>query len=134
MASARPPHFLADALAAPAQWGLRIERSGRWLARTIEIAGDSRTRKQGLLGRDRLEAGTALVIAPSQGVHTFGMRFPIDIVGVSRDGTVVKCRSEVGPRRLVFAFSAFAMLEVASGVGSEAGLEVGDRLTVARND
>jgi uncharacterized membrane protein (UPF0127 family) len=74
------------------------------------------------------------VIAPCQGVHTFGMRFPIDIIGVTRDGRVVKVSECVPARRVVFAFSAFAILEVAAGIAARAGLVVGDRLTVARND
>ncbi len=96
------------------------------------MAADSDARKRGLLGRDELAPDTGLVIAPSQGVHTFGMRFPIDIVGISRDGHVVKCRGDVAPRRLVFALRAFAILEVAAGVAARAGLAVGDRLIATR--
>lgn len=92
------------------------------------MAASSETRRRGLLGRESLPPDAALVIAPSQGIHTFGMRFPLDIVGVTRDGEVIKCRHEVGPRRLVFAWRAFAILEVAAGVARQAGLRVGDRL------
>ena len=107
-----------------------IERSGELLATRIEIAGDSASRRKGLLGRDRLEPGCGVVIAPSQGVHTFGMRFAIDVVAVSREGTVVKIRSHVPPRRIVLAFSAFAILELEAGASAVAQLEVGDRLFV----
>jgi len=127
-------HFLADALAAPGAWGLRIERTGGWLVQTLEIAADSESRKKGLLGRDALAPSTGFVIAPSQGVHTFGMRFPIDIVGVTREGRVVKARSAVRPSRLVFALRAFAILELAAGVASGAGLAVDDVLVAARAD
>jgi uncharacterized membrane protein (UPF0127 family) len=68
------------------------------------------------------------VIAPSQGIHTNGMRFPLDIVGVARDGRVVKCRPSVAPRRIVLALSAFAILELAEGESARAGLQLGDRL------
>jgi uncharacterized membrane protein (UPF0127 family) len=124
-------HFLTDALNAPGQWGLRIQRTGGWLVRTLEIAADSESRKKGLLGRDGLAPGIGFVIAPSQGVHTFGMRFPIDIVGVTREGRVVKARNAVRPSRLMFALRAFAILELASGVASEAGLAVDDVLIAA---
>ena len=92
------------------------------------MAGDSQSRRRGLLGRDRLEPGTALVIAPSQGVHTFGMRFDIDIVAVTRDGTVVKIRSRVPPRRIVVALKAFAIIEFAAGTVGDGPLMVGDRV------
>jgi uncharacterized membrane protein (UPF0127 family) len=121
-------HFLAPVLDTPGRWGLRIERTGNWLVQTLELASDSDTRRKGLLGRDSLDPGIGFVIAPSQGVHTFGMRFPIDIVGVSRDGRVVKARGDVRPSRLVFALRAFAIVELATGVAAAAGLAVDDRL------
>ena len=133
MADARR-HFLAPVLDNPGHWGLRIERTGGWLVRVLELASDSGTRKKGLLGRDGLAPDAGLVIAPSQGVHTFGMRFALDIVGVARDGLVVKSRADVGPTRLVFAWKAFAILELAAGASGRAGLEIGDRLIAERTD
>jgi uncharacterized membrane protein (UPF0127 family) len=85
------------------------------------MAGDSESRRKGLLGRASLDPTTGFVIAPSQGVHTFGMRFAIDIVGVARDGRVVKIRPQVPPQRLVFAWTAFAILELAAGVVERPG-------------
>ena len=46
----------------------------------LELALDSATRRKGLLGRDGLDDGNGMVIAPSNSVHTFFMRFAIDIV------------------------------------------------------
>jgi hypothetical protein len=92
-------HFLEPVLHGPGRYGLRVERSGAWLAVDLELAGTSSSRRRGLVGRDRLAAGHVLVIAPSQGVHTFGMRFAIDVVGVSRRGQVVSIRRGVVPRR-----------------------------------
>jgi uncharacterized membrane protein (UPF0127 family) len=129
-----PRHFLGSVLDTPGPWGLRIERTGAWLVQTLELAADSETRRKGLLGRDQLAPGVGFVIAPSQGVHTFGMRFPIDIVGVTRDGRVVKVRSDVPRSRLVFALRAFAILELASGVAARAGLAVDDRLVPSLPD
>lgn len=120
-------HFLRAALG-PGVWGLRVEGSGAWLATHVEIAGGSATRRKGLLGRQGLPAGHALVLAPCQGVHTFGMRFPIDIVGVNRDGRVVTIRHAVPRRRVVLAFRAFAIVELSAGRCAVAGLRAGDRL------
>lgn len=118
----------------PAGYRLIIERTAHTLVDRLELADDSASRRKGLLGRDALDPALAFVIAPSQGVHTFGMRFPIDIVGVARDGRVVKIRSRVPPRRLVFAWTAFAILELAAGVAQNAGLQVGDRLTAKASE
>jgi uncharacterized protein len=127
------PHFLEAALRQPESHGLRIEHGERLFVRALELAGESAARRKGLLGRDSLDTRVAFVIAPTQGIHTFGMRFPIDVIAVSRDGRVVKVREAVGPNRLVFAWTAFAMLETAAGVARAAGLAVGDRLCVVEN-
>jgi uncharacterized protein len=121
-------HFLADVLDATGACGLQIERTGQWLVTNLELALDSKTRTRGLLGRDALPPGHGLVIAPSQGVHTFGMRFPIDIVFVRRDGRVVRCRSAVPPRRLALWLTAFAVVELAAGEATRAGVRKGDRV------
>jgi uncharacterized protein len=74
------------------------------------------------------------LIAPTQGVHTFGMRFSIDIIGVARDGRVVKIREHVPPRRIVLSFTAFAILELAAGVARRTKVAVGDRLVVVSTE
>lgn len=91
---------------------------------------DSASRKRGLLGRDSLAPGSALVIAPSSGVHTFFMKFAIDIVFVKRDGLVLKIARAVKPWRGAVALAAFAVVELAAGSADRAGLLVGDRLVV----
>ncbi len=125
------PHFLDPVLRTTGEWGLRIARTGALLATRAELAGSSKTRTRGLLGRDGLDDGEALVLAPCQGVHTFGMRFTIDIVGVARDGTVVTIRSDVPRRRIVLSLRSFAIVELASGASDHAELRVGDLLRAA---
>jgi uncharacterized membrane protein (UPF0127 family) len=106
------------------------ERSGRPLATHLEGAFDSAARRRGLLGRDGLAAGAALIIAPCQAVHTFRMRFPIDIVFADRQGVVVAVRSDVGARRIAVALRAFATIELPAGAARLADTRVGDRLIV----
>lgn len=121
-------HFLEPVLRARGDWGLRIPRTGALLATHGELAGTSTSRTRGLLGRDALGAGRALVIAPCQGVHTFGMRFPLDVVGVARDGVVVTLRCHVPRRRIVLALRAFAVVELAAGACQAVNLQIGDHL------
>jgi uncharacterized membrane protein (UPF0127 family) len=123
-------HFLNPLLDGQGRWGFRIAGSDRWLATYIEPAFDSATRTRGLLGRDHLPEGHALVIAPCQAVHTFGMQFSIDVVGVRRDGTVVRCRADVAPRRLALALKAWAIIELPAGTIARCGLAPGARLEV----
>lgn len=104
------------------------------LARTIEAAFDSRTRRTGLLGRQGLSADAVLAIAPSNAIHTFGMQFSIDVLFVSRDGTVMKRAIAMKARRISAALRAFAVLEFAAGHPGVALTRVGDRLVVESDD
>lgn len=101
-------------------------RTHRVVADQLLTAFDSRSRRQGLLGRDALPDGSALIIAPSNAVHTFFMRFPIDILFVRRDGRVVKVRSTVRPWRITASLRAFAVIELPAGSLAQSGTTAGD--------
>ena len=105
-------------------------RNGLPLATTLEPAFDSTARKRGLLGRNSLPPQHALIIAPSNMVHTFFMRFPIDILIAARDGRVVKVRADVPARRIVGALRGFAVIEMAANELRRADVRAGDRLLV----
>jgi uncharacterized membrane protein (UPF0127 family) len=124
-----PKHFLSSL---DGTCTLTIERSGQMVASNVEIARDSAARRRGLLGRDSIDRDQALIIAPSQGIHTFGMRFAIDVIAADRDGRVVKTRSRVAPRRVVLAWSAFAFIELHLGALDLIELREGDRLVCAK--
>jgi hypothetical protein len=115
---------------AAAQLRLVNARNGLPVATTLEPAFDSATRKRGLLGRESLPPAHALIIAPSNMVHTFFMRFPIDILFAARDGRVVKVRENVPARRIVAALRGFAVIEMAAHELRRSGIGVGDRVVV----
>lgn len=98
------------------------------VAEHVLTAFDSAQRRRGLLGRDSLAEGSALVIAPCSAVHTLFMRFPIDIAFVARDGRVVKARSAVRPSRIAFAVRAFAVIELPAGALARSATVQGDLL------
>jgi uncharacterized protein len=115
----RVPSFLSPVLRSPTtRFELVNGRTGRVFVSQLEVAVDSATRNKGLLGRDGLEAGRGLVIAPTNAVHTFFMRFAIDVVFVARDGRVVKIRHAVPARRITAAFRAFAVIELPAGTAA----------------
>ena len=86
--------------------------SPRIVAGTVELAVTSDTRRRGLLGRDGLAAGHALLIAPCSSIHTWFMRFPIDVIFVRRDGLVLKTRAAIPAWRMAFGWGAFAVVEL----------------------
>ena len=111
-----PSSFLVAAVrSASARFAIHNVQTGRVLATAAALAADSRSRRKGLLGRSGLNAGEALVIAPTSAIHTFFMRFPIDVLFVRRDGTVSKAYSRLVPRRIAFAAGAFAAIELPVG-------------------
>ena len=113
---------------------LRNTRTGLPVARVVETAFASADRRRGLLGRDALAEGHALVIAPTNLVHTFAMRFAIDIIFAARDGRVLKVRKAVSPRRIAGSLRAFAVVELAAGQIELSDTRAGDSIEVAREE
>ncbi|MSO19466.1 MAG: DUF192 domain-containing protein [Acidobacteria bacterium] len=86
-------------------------------------------RRKGLLGRDHLEAGEGLWIVPTQAIHTFGMRFPIDAAFLDRQRRVKRVYHRLQPNRITrFVWGAYSVLELESGALLKAGTRVGDEL------
>lgn len=112
-------------------FALTNTRNNQIVARTLLTAFDSASRRKGLLGRDGLPEGSALIIAPCQAIHTFSMRFAIDVIFVSKDGRVLKGRSRVRPGRIAAAFRAFAVVELPAGAIERSGTRGGDLLQVS---
>ncbi len=94
---------------------LRNTRNGRLLATRLLPALDSKTRRRGLLDRTSLDDGEAMIIAPTNAIHTWFMRFDIDIAFVNREGRVVKARSAVRPWRMTAALRGYAVVEMRAG-------------------
>lgn len=79
-----------------------------------------------------MPAGSALIIAPSNAIHTFFMRFAIDVAFAARDGTVVKRRTAIPPWRITAAWGAYAVIELPAGALDLSGTERGDTLRISR--
>ena len=95
------------------------------------VATSALARMRGLLGRSGLESGEGLYLQPAPSVHTFFMRFPIDVVFLARDGEVVKVVPGVKPWRTTAARGARAVLELAAGEADRRGIRVRDRLDLS---
>lgn len=86
------------------------------------------TRMVGLLGRAALPADEGLLLSPAWSIHTWAMRFPIDVVFVDRDDRILRIVEAMAPWRLVSERRAHAVVELAAGRARALGLTVGDRL------
>ena len=125
------PHFLLPLLKANAvEHALQNTRTGEMVATHVVIAVDSASRRKGLLGRAEMPAGEALIIAPCSSVHTFFMKFTIDVAFVNRAGQVVRVCQHLAPWRIGVGFWAFAAVELQAGALERTGTVRGDSLTL----
>lgn len=98
------------------------------LATCMELADTGPKRNKGLLGRGGLSSGEGLWILPCEAVHTFWMRFPIDLVYLDRKRQIRKLVSEVPPWRLSGCLSAHSVLELPAGTIRNTRTQRGDTL------
>lgn len=100
-------------------------RDGEVLA-SLEVAKERRARRKGLLGRDGIEG--ALLLDPAKSVHTFGMRFPIDVAWCDRDLTVLRVARLERNRMTRPVLGATCVLEAEAGAFAHWELTVGQHL------
>lgn len=94
----------------------------------VSITESARERMRGLLGRDSLAGNEALLLRDCRSVHTFGMRFPIDIVFLDRHNRVVAIRHAVRRCRVHLSLRAMHTLEMAAGMARLHRIKVGSLL------
>ena len=78
----------------------------------VPVAKDFRTRLRGLAFREREDSGPGLLIPRCASVHTFGMRFALDVFFLDAEGTVISVRHAVPPRRIIWQRGSSAVLEI----------------------
>ncbi|MGB1727567.1 MAG: DUF192 domain-containing protein [Ilumatobacteraceae bacterium] len=99
---------------------------------STEIAESRSERRRGLLGRDDLDG--ALVLRPCRWVHTVGMRFPLDVAYLDRDGVVIKTARMQRHRVGVPVLTARTIIEARAGAFARWGLRVGDHIEIRDDD
>jgi uncharacterized protein len=104
------------------------KRNGEVVCERCGLADRMLPRMRGLLGRRNLERNEGLLLRPAPSIQTFFMRFPIDVVFLDQDLTVLKIRKHMGPWRTAARFRARSVLELASGECDRLRLELGDQL------
>jgi uncharacterized protein len=113
---------------------VRNETRATVLAESAEVADTSAKRRTGLLKHTALEAGEGLWIVPCESVHTFFMKFPIDLVYLDKKRKVRKVRHAVGPWRLSACLPAHSVLELPAGMAAKTKTVPGDQLTIEKRD
>jgi uncharacterized membrane protein (UPF0127 family) len=86
---------------------------------------------RGLLGRSSLPSGQGILLRPAASIHTFFMRFPIDVVFLDDELRVVEIAADLRPWRAAGKRGARAVLELPAGECARRGLAVGDQVRFA---
>jgi len=107
---------------------IRNETRNTVLATAADVADTSAKRRTGLLRYQRLEPGEGLWISPCESVHTFFMKFAIDLVYLDRQKKVRKVRHAVPAWRLSACLMAHSVLELPAGTVAQTGTQPGDQL------
>ncbi len=110
---------------------IRNDTRGSLLASDAGLATKAGERWRGLIGRDSLEPGGALIIPRCRQVHTFGMRFTIDVLFIDGSGTVVRVCRGLPPRHISpVAWKARQAIELPAGTLDRTETVQGDRVTL----
>ena len=116
--------------------GLRItvrnRDRGTVLADAADVADTSAKRRTGLLKHTGLPPGEGLWIAPCESVHSFGMKFAIDVVYLDKKKKVRKVRKRMAPWRVSACLTAHSVLELPAGTIEATRTELGDQLEFER--
>lgn len=110
---------------------LTNKTKNKTLATHLDVASNFSTRAKGLLGKDNLPQGHALLIKNCSSIHTFFMKFDLDVIFVDRNLKVTSIHTNIPAWRLVIPrWGSKDVIEMASGQLSSAIVETGDELYV----
>jgi uncharacterized protein len=105
----------------------------RLIGEHVEEARSFWARGRGLMFASELPPGHGLIIDPCSSIHTFWMRFPLDVLYMDRSGTVIRADREMKPWRVgpVFTGSKW-VIELPPGTIEASGTEPGDKIAIIR--
>jgi uncharacterized membrane protein (UPF0127 family) len=105
--------------------------SGALVGTRIRVADTALSRLIGLLGTTELQPGSGLLLVPSSGIHTLGMRFPLDVLALDRHMRACRAWENLQPGRVTLpSWGTHSVLELPAGTVSRSGIAVGDQLII----
>jgi len=101
------------------------------IAENAVIAKTPLKRMIGLLSRKAFEPGEALIIKPCNSIHTFFMRFPIDVAFVDANNRITKAIRSMRPFRISGIYlNALFCIELPTGTLEKTSTQTGDYITI----
>lgn len=110
---------------------LRIDTGDASCDLKLMVAATARERLRGLLGRAPLQAFEGMLLLSCRLIHTIGMRYPLDLVYLARDGRVLKVTPALAPSRMDGHWRARHVLEMAAGEAARCRIAPGVTLPLA---
>lgn len=106
-------------------------KTSRELAAALSVADTLPRRMIGLLGRSSLACDEGLWIKPCNSIHTFCMKFPIDVIFLTKEHTVLEVKRQVPPNSLTRIYlKAASVIELPAGKIDETATQIGDMVTI----
>lgn len=104
-----------------------VKATGKVLADRVEIAETWKERSKGLLGRNGLNDGEGMIIRPCSSIHTFFMKFPIDVVFLDKSLKILKISSSMPSWRISGCLlGCTEVIELKAGAMKKAGVSAGE--------
>lgn len=101
------------------------------LVRSLNIANTFKKRFFGLMTMKELQSDEGLILAPCNGVHTFFMKFPIDVLYLDKDNRIIEIFTQVEPWRVLPASkNTCSVMELPGGTIAKTGTKKGHRLSI----
>lgn len=108
---------------------LKIKKDNTIICDYVEDASNFYRRFMGLMYRRSLPMDHGLLLTPCNEIHTFGMRFDIDTIHISKDNEVLFIDVAVKPNKVRKKVqNGYKVLELNAGVAEKMGINVGDHL------
>lgn len=105
--------------------------SGKELAGKLSVATSVFSRIKGLIGWQALSQGEGLLIQPCQGVHTFFLRFPIDVIFLNKDNQIIEAVENLQPGRMTkLLLASMSVIELPSGTLMNSENVVGNEIVI----
>ena len=106
-------------------------RNGEVLSSNVDVAENFFKRMKGLLGQSKMEKGKSLWIKPCMSIHTFFMKFPIDVIFLNKRNYVVATIKSLKPNRLTRLYpKAVSVLELPAGTIEATETVIGDEIEI----
>lgn len=110
------------------------QNNGVVLADRLRVARTFKSRSVGLLNRTSLETGEALLIEPCTSIHTFFMKFSIDVLFLDKEGYVVKIARNIKPWKLAGClWGGYMVMEFSSGARVNDVVFKGNKIKIEEN-